>query len=196
MFAYCGNNPVICVDPDGNTCVMTCSGDINLLVRDLSGFHSAIGGGGGGGGLISEMPKASGTLKDTVNDMWGGTSHGKILPWEFDLFSISNEGFTLIDASVSALEASVEWEYASVTVGRFLTAEASAGITAEDGAHASLMASIASADASISFWIFEVELTGYLGAVGAKASLDVDGISVAIAPGGIGGGLSIKWDLD
>jgi RHS repeat-associated protein len=45
MFAYCGNNPVICVDPDGNTCVMTCSGDINLLVRDLSGFHSAIGGG-------------------------------------------------------------------------------------------------------------------------------------------------------
>ena len=46
MFTYCLNNPVIFTDRSGNTCVMTCSGDINLFVRDLSGFHSAVGWGG------------------------------------------------------------------------------------------------------------------------------------------------------
>ena len=196
MFAYCLNNPANCSDSSGNTCVITFSGDINLLVRDLSGFHSAIGGGSGGGGLISTKPKTSGSLKETEKSLWGGTGHGKTLPWEFDLLSVSNEGFTIIDASVSVIDASVEWSHSSVTFARFFSAEASAGITKEDGLHAGFLASMLSADATISFWIFEVELTGYLGAVGAEASLNTNGLSFAFAPCGFGGGLSVKWDID
>ena len=191
MFSYCGSNPIIYFDPSGNTCVMMCSGDVNLLVRYLSGFQSAIGG-GGGGGLITEKPK----LKDTVKCFWGGTSHGKILPWEFDLLSISNEGFTVIDASASVIDASVEWEDSSVTLSRIFNVEASAGITKEDGVHAGIMASMFSAGTTLSLWIIEVELTGYVGAIGGKVSLNTNGVSVALAPNGIGGGISIKWDID
>ena len=195
MFSYCGNNPIIYFDPSGNTCVMMCSGDVNLLVRDLSGFQSAIGG-GGGGGLITEKPKTNGSLKDTVKCFWGGTSHGKILPWEFDLLSISNEGFTVIDASASVIDASVEWEDSSVILSRIFNVEASAGITKEDGVHAGIMASMLSAGTTISLWIIEVELTGYVGAIGGKAAINSNGLTFAFAPCGIGGGICVKWDMD
>ena len=48
MFAYCKNNPVNYADPSGNAAIVTCTGEINLFIRDLSGFFGAGGGGGGG----------------------------------------------------------------------------------------------------------------------------------------------------
>ena len=48
MFAYCKNNPLNYADPSGNAAILTCTGEINLFIRDLSGFFGAGGGGGGG----------------------------------------------------------------------------------------------------------------------------------------------------
>ena len=193
MFAYCGNNPVNRADPTGHAFMQ--------MRFDTDGVSGMLtpgpwGGGSGGGGPLTERPKTSGALREGADHIGGITRRAKILPWEFDILSASNEGLTLIDASVSLNEVSLEWDHLSVTLLRSFCAEASAGITKEDGLHAGVMASIVSADITISFWAFEAQFIGYVGAIGIKAGLNTNGFSAGYAAAGLGGEFCVTWDIE
>lgn len=196
MFTYCLNNPVICYDPSGNACIMTCHGQIDLFTRDLTDFGCGGGSVGGGGGSIKTRPNTSGVLSDHQESAYGGTSHGKILPWEFDFLNISPEGLTMVDFSASLLEGCYEWEDLELTLLELFSAEISAGATTEDGIHCSAMVSMVSSGVTWNCGFCEIAIVGYLGAIGGTVSVESSGFTFGYAPCGVGGEISISWDIE
>lgn len=207
MFAYCNNNPINAVDPSGHALVYVSVG----FYDDPTRYMFFGGGGGGGGGSICatvamaaesifyfiENPHHEGALETKTSTADLGTKTGRILPWEITFLSLE-DGITIVDASIAVLDAIyqlplTEHLYAEVVLLRAFSLEGSAKITVKDGVELSALASMASSDLSFGVGRFEITLTGYLGAVGAKAGYSIDSITLGYAKF-VGGSVSVKWN--
>ena len=199
MFAYCNNNATNYVDFSGSACCF-----VYLSDDPFAGIFFEMGGGGGGCSygsayvyMYANEVEKSGHLEERQKPMFGGTRYTDILPWVYSVFEISNEGITLIDASIALTKVSFLWDYLDLTITPFdaFSAEISAGLNREDGLHASAIAYMAKP--SLSFELFGLDVTffAYFGAVGAEMAFSLsNGVKFGVAPNGYGGGFSITWD--
>ena len=196
MFAYCNNNPVNGYDPSGKACLMTSTGNNTSFYIELNTYLGAGGGCCGGRGLTNIRVSDSGALSDHQERFYGGISHGRILPWEYDFFNIAHKDFVIAEANIALFEGVGEWGPVHLTMARFFSAEASASITGKDGLSCGAMLSIVSTGLEIDCGFVVIELIGSAGAVGGKLSVNAEGFSLGATYAGVGGECIVRWDIE
>lgn len=160
---------------------------ISLLVTTGCSWESLLWGGGGGifgtsaysiafwAEACNSEPQTY-SLYETEESSLGGTFHGSVLENEMSTLSVSNEGLTIMDASVSLIKGS--WQKGDVIIEPYscLNAEASASIT-KNGLTVSAMASVWDFSGSIHIWGITVTGTVHLGAVGGEFAMGPKGFT-------------------
>ena len=189
-------------DPSGTICV-TCYSDDPFLEM----FESTGGGGGGytGAAFAHQYVKdahGEGAVAEgygsASSNRYGAEVYAQKFYYSYDFLAIEDDGITLVDGSLGMIQATLSWwdGFLSLTPVDWFGAELSSGVSLSKGLHFSALAYIMAVSGTVDFGIVEISATGYVGAIGVEFAAGFSEVTIGVAPNGVGGSITIRWDTE
>ena len=200
MLTYCLNDPVNNFDPSGGLSFMALDREIQgFIPSSLLGFT---GGGSYSSSTLSDYTHGDYALEkgfgDSSSNRYGAETNASKGYLYYDFLTLDDDGLTLVNGGLGLFKGTLSWWDGLVTLTPFdfFGSELDAGISISKGLHFSALAYTAAATGTLNLGFAEISVTGYAGAIGAEFAAGLGEVTIGLAPNGVGGSITIRWDTD